>query len=67
MVRNVKNMSSTIALAEKLPEYEKPDFTHGKPPKAGKAKGGGVCYKQRDDKGREQKGPLQKKMITCYV
>lgn len=66
--RDVKDVSSAIAMAEKLPEYEKTESNRGKPPKVSKAKGGGDRRENKDyHKGKEQKGPPQKKKVSCYV
>ncbi|XP_020101642.1 uncharacterized protein LOC109719402 [Ananas comosus] len=65
--RDVKDVASAIALAEKLPEYERADSTRSKTPKASKAKGGGDRRDQKERRGRER-GPVPPpKKLTCYV
>lgn len=61
---DIKDVSFTIVLAEKLLESEKEDHTHGKPPKVGKAKGGGDCCEQNDNQATSQ---LCRRQCRCHT
>ncbi|XP_020082254.1 uncharacterized protein LOC109705882 [Ananas comosus] len=51
---DVKDVASAIALAEKLPKYQRADSTRSKAPKASKAKDGGDRRNQKERRGRER-------------
>lgn len=50
----MKDVASAIALAEKLPKYERANPSRDKAPKASKANDGGDCRNSSEHKGRKQ-------------
>lgn len=58
---NVKDLSSAIVLVEKLTKSKRMKSDYGKPPKTGKAKGGGEHLNIGDARGHEKSPGLSRK------